>query len=63
MIIAIVKASIAEGKHAQLREVANILQNEYIPHEFDCEQYEFLSTMTLSSRLSAGALKKHLMRT
>ena len=40
MIIAIVKAAIKEGKHQKLREIANIFQHEYAPHEVGCEQYE-----------------------
>jgi quinol monooxygenase YgiN len=40
LIIAIVKASIKEGKHEDLREISNILQFEYAPHEEGCEQYE-----------------------
>ncbi|AEF54386.1 putative quinol monooxygenase [Marinomonas posidonica] len=40
MIIAIVKASILNGKHKELREVANILQFEYAPKEDGCEEYE-----------------------
>ncbi|MFM2483780.1 putative quinol monooxygenase [Celerinatantimonas yamalensis] len=40
MIIAIVKASIINGKHEELREIANILQFEYAPKEEGCEQYE-----------------------
>lgn len=40
MIIAIVKASIKENKHFELREIANILQFEYAPKEEGCEQYE-----------------------
>jgi quinol monooxygenase YgiN len=40
MIIAIVKASIRENKHGNLRDIANILQFEYAPNEEGCEQYE-----------------------
>ncbi|MGR6873698.1 putative quinol monooxygenase [Pseudomonas sp. HK3] len=40
MIIAIVKASIKDNKHEQLRTIANILQFEYAPNEDGCEQYE-----------------------
>ena len=40
MIIAIVKAKIKNGKHEELRKIANILQYEYAVNENGCEQYE-----------------------
>ena len=40
MIIAIVKASILDGKHEELRKISNILQFEYAPKEDGCEEYE-----------------------
>lgn len=40
MIIAIVKASIKENKHKELREIANVLEFEHAPGEEGCEQYE-----------------------
>jgi quinol monooxygenase YgiN len=40
LIIAIVKASIKDNKHEELRRIANTLQFEYAPNEQGCEQYE-----------------------
>jgi len=40
MIVAIVKATIVEGREEQLRNVADVLQYQFAPHEEGCEQYE-----------------------
>jgi quinol monooxygenase YgiN len=40
MIIVLVKAKIKNGKHEELRKIANILQYEYAVNEKGCEQYE-----------------------
>jgi quinol monooxygenase YgiN len=64
MIVAIVKALISEGKHSQLREVADILQNEYAPHESGCELYESFidgnTFLTIERWSSQEALDAHL---
>ena len=39
-ITAIVKATILSNKKDELRTIANILENDFAPHEAGCLQYE-----------------------
>ncbi|GEM_PF-1429564 len=64
MIIAIVKATIIDGRQEELRKTADILQFEYAPTEEGCEQYESFidgnTFITLERWSSQEALDAHL---
>ena len=64
MLIGIVKAKIFNGKHAQLRQTADILQHQYAAHEPGCEQYECFidgdTFLTIERWTNQEALDVHL---
>ncbi len=64
MLIGIVKGKILNGKHAQLREIADILQHQFAAHEPGCEQYECFidgdTFLTIERWTNQEALDVHL---
>ena len=64
MIIAIVKAKIKEGEHAELKRIATILQYEFAAKEEGCEQYESFidgdTFITIERWSDQTSLDKHL---